>query len=370
MNTKYVTLAIHTYDRAVAMRDFLLENNIEAELENVNIESPAPSCGVRVRIPEAKLPKALMLLESERDKAEAEIAADMSGEMNNVLVPVDFTSSNPASIKIAFAFAAANGLKPVLLHVYTTPYFDGSLSLTDNFTLDINDAQVRKDLRSAAVTRMDRLAKQIDELIKSGKLPDVRYTTQIREGIPEDVILDYARTTPPKLIVMGTRAVAKKSAQMLGSVAAEVVDSCRVPVFTVPEDFDFTGFASLNPAVFFCNVNQQDIIAMDIFITLMGKQRELIHLFPVIERNSSKTAGRLADLQKYFSQRYPDHEFRIQTCDGDDARKALDTLAKREDIKLLIVPNKKKNVFARLFSPGIPHKVIFEADAPMLALPV
>ena len=37
---------------------------------------------------------------------------------------------------------------------------------------------------------------------------------------------------------------------------------------------------------------------------------------------------------------------------------------------LIIVPNKKKNIFSRFFNPGVAHKVLFQTDIPMLVIPV
>ena len=39
-------------------------------------------------------------------------------------------------------------------------------------------------------------------------------------------------------------------------------------------------------------------------------------------------------------------------------------------IDLMVVPNRKKNVFARLFNPGIAHRVLFHFDIPMMVVPV
>lgn len=75
-------------------------------------------------------------------------------------------------------------------------------------------------------------------------------------------------------------------------------------------------------------------------------------------------------LTQYFSRRYPEQQFVYSLPEGKEIRASIEQLAHRDSVKMLVVPNKKKNVFARLFNPGIPHRVIFEADAPMLALPV
>lgn len=370
MAETFITLAIHTYDYAVALRDRLAANGIETQLENVDISNPSPAPGVRVRIPESALPKALRLVESDAECGTARIEEKLEGMNGRILVPVDFSESAMNAVKTAFAFASALKLKPEIMHVFATPYFDGSLSLTDNFTLDIRDTEVRKNLLDAAHEEMSRFRKKILALIGDGTLPPVKFLTTVREGLPEDVILEYTRSTPPQLVVMCTRSVKKKASQVMGSVTAEVLDSCRVPVFTIPEDFDFRGFPSLLPSMFFCNVDQHDLLAMDLFIRLFKAATGRIYLIPVNDKAGSKLTGRMNALRKYFADRYPGYEFTSEISRSKDLRDLAHHTIDNRHIRLLVVPNKKKNIFARLINPGIAHKVIFEADAPMLALPV
>ena len=46
-----ITLAIHTYERALALRSTLESHGIPVELTNVLHDSPEFTSGVRVRIP-------------------------------------------------------------------------------------------------------------------------------------------------------------------------------------------------------------------------------------------------------------------------------------------------------------------------------
>lgn len=371
MADTYITLAIHTYDRAVALRDILHDNGIDAQLENVNMNQPSPACGVRVRVPEVALPAALRIVESDVSELLTKSQERLEHTRGKILISVDFSDCSMNAVRVGFAFASALSLNVELLHVFSSPYFDGSLSITDNFTLDIRDAETRKNLRNLANEEMGRFKSHVAGMIDSGELPAVRFNTLVREGLPEDVILNYTRATPPQMVVMGTRGVMKKASQLTGSVAAEVIDSCRVPVFTVPENFVFAGFAQFSPAMFFCNVDQHDLLAMDLFLHLFKAQRQLeVSLIPVNDRAGSKLIGRMEALSRYFTERYPMISVLSEAAFPCELRELVGQIAKRKGLNLLVVPNTKKNIFSRLFNPGIAHKVVFEADVPMLALPV
>ena len=47
---RLITVAIHTYDRAIELKNLLEKEGIEVLLQNVNLEHPTVSSGVRVRI--------------------------------------------------------------------------------------------------------------------------------------------------------------------------------------------------------------------------------------------------------------------------------------------------------------------------------
>ena len=76
------------------------------------------------------------------------------------------------------------------------------------------------------------------------------------------------------------------------------------------------------------------------------------------------------ELQAFLSSKYPIAEFDAVTLTKKNFRQDLETTVESRGIQLLIVPNKKTNIFSRLFKPGIAHRILFERDMPMLALPV
>lgn len=48
----------------------------------------------------------------------------------------------------------------------------------------------------------------------------------------------------------------------------------------------------------------------------------------------------------------------------------FEALGRDRHIDFIVVSNKKKNMFARLFNPSLAHRLLFHADIPMMAIPV
>ncbi|UKI46770.1 MAG: DUF2007 domain-containing protein [Phocaeicola vulgatus] len=63
MEEKLVTLAIHTFEKAQMLKMILESEGIEVYIHNVNQIQPVISAGVRVRIKESDLPRALQVIE-------------------------------------------------------------------------------------------------------------------------------------------------------------------------------------------------------------------------------------------------------------------------------------------------------------------
>ena len=66
----------------------------------------------------------------------------------------------------------------------------------------------------------------------------------------------------------------------------------------------------------------------------------------------------------------PLYNFSIKLLSFKDAASIINDIEKTERIDLIVVPNKKKNVFARFFNPTLAHKILFHADIPMMTIPV
>lgn len=367
-NTVFITLAIHTNEFAVALKEKLEAAGIPVELQNVNINNPEIACGVRVRIPSAFLAKALHIIETEQMPAVTE--TKMAGMGKTILVPVDFSDYSFIACRVAFSLAKSLALHPVLIHVYATPYFDGSLSFSDKFIVELRDTETRRNLQKAAELEFKRFCERIDQAMENAMLPRLKYSTRLSEGVPEEVILTYTRQTPPELVVMATRDSGKKARELVGSITAEVLDNSRVPVFAVPEELEFKSLGQMSDVLFFCTIEQNDLIAMDRFAALFPNSSLNITLLPVADKNLDCAANKMEVIRDYFRTHYPLYNVDYKLIPASDFRASLEGLMSGCGITLLVVPNKKRNIFARLFNPGLAHKILFESNMPLLTIPV
>lgn len=332
MEDKLVTLAILTYAKAQILKNVLENEGIETYIHNVNQIQPVVSSGVRLRIKESDLPRALKITESSAWLSEEVVGGrspKVEKESNKVLIPVDFSNYSMKACEFGFNFAQNMGAEVVLLHVYFTPIYTTSLPYGDVFNYQLTDDENVKNILQKVHADLNTLSDKVKAKVASGEFPNVKYSCVLREGIPEEEILRYSKEYRPRIVIMGTRGKNQKDIDLIGSVTAEVIERSRVPVLAIPENTPFKQLAEAKRIAFITN---------------------------------------LGGIKEYFQKQYPDLEIHYDVVMNDDFLNSLDNYIKTNHIDIITLTTYKRNIFSRLFNPGIARKMIFHSDTPLLVI--
>lgn len=373
---KLVTLAILTYSKAQILKNVLENEGIEAYIHNVNLIQPVISSGVRIRIKESDLPRALSIIESSAWLAEdivKEHVKDTDKERKKpiILVPVDFSTNSLKACKFGLNFAAQIKVEVVLMHVYFSPVYMPSLQYaTEGYGMPYEAELGIKSMLDNVHNRLKELTDSIDKMMADGELPTVKYTCLLREGIPEEEILSFAREESPLMIVMGTRGENMTDYGLMGSVTAEVIERSPVFVYSIPEEAKLTNFKEIHKVAFITNFDQRDLIAFDSLITTFKDYNFEIYFIHINSNEERRMWNeiKLSGIKEYFHKQYPDLNINYSLVTDDSFFNNLDDYVRREDIDVLCVSNYKRNVFARLFNPSIAKKMIFHSRIPILVI--
>lgn len=371
MENKLVTLVILTYAKAQILKNVLENEGIETYIMNVNQIQPVISSGVRVRIKESDLPHALKITESSAWLAE-EVVGGKSPQIekgsNKVLIPVDFSSYSLKACEFGFNFAHNIGAEVVLLHVYFTPIYATSLPYGDVFNYQLNDEENVKNILHKVHADLNSLSDKVKEKVVSGEFPNVKYTCVLREGIPEEEVLRYAKEYCPRIIVMGTRGKNQKDIDLIGSVTAEVIERSRVPVLAIPEKTPFKQFSEVKRVAFITNFDQRDLIAFDSLISSLKPFKFSVSLIHLSGVKDTWDEIKLGGIKEYFQKQYPLLDISYNVVKNDDFLSGLDNYIKSNQIDIIALTSYKRNIFSRLFNPGIARKMIFHSDTPLLVI--
>ena len=138
--------------------------------------------------------------------------------LERILVPVDFSDCSLDALKYAVAVAKQAKASVMLLHVLEP------VSYGLDFTL--GNSKARR-------LEVETWTKRLEELASSHQHPNMTVESRLRGGLPDDSILDAAKTLPCDLIVMGTHGRRGISHTISGSVAEAVLRKAHCPVIAV-----------------------------------------------------------------------------------------------------------------------------------------
>ena len=357
---RLITVAIHTFERAVELKNTLEEEGIEVVLHNVNLDEKVLASGVRVRIRERDLPQALQIIESPETT---------TSDKRCVLLPVDFSKYSLKSVRLGMEYARRTRGKVLLLHCYTSDRHTMSLPFgSDRYDSPEDDSKV---IKKNARQQMEDFVQMLNEKIAAGELPKVKIETKVKEGIPEEQILHYAQKYDVSLIVMGTSGTNRRRQNLIGSVAGEVMDACKFPIFTVPIGMPDVGLSDIMHVAFFSNLIQQDLLSFDRFARLFNMRGVDVTIIPVVDKKDRKLVDQsLQQLVQYCRDHYPECTFKTKRLPTKTFVDSFSQFAQDANIQLIAIPNKKSSIFSRLFNPSIAHRVLFQTDTPMLVIPV
>ncbi|MDR1652658.1 MAG: universal stress protein [Prevotellaceae bacterium] len=362
MEKTFVTLAIRTSKRAEKIKDELERNGISTVIQSINIDVPAVGVGVRIRIAENDLPRALRIVE-DVEKAWETKKDDAAKKQNFVLIPIDFADFVQKTIDFGFRFAHTLQAEVVLLHVYSAPHFSISTFGGANIYTLNNSERLRRQstMAEADKNNFDNLLKK---RIAAGELPEIKFSIELAEGVAEEEIIDYCKRFNPRLVVMGTHSK-KLSAELIGSVTGEVLDACTAPVFAVPVHSQIMQPDDIKRITFLTDFDQQDLIAIDTLFDLFGNRKLEMLFLHICEKKEKWDEIMLEGVKSYFSTHYQNVTADYKIINSQSRTKTLANFLEDNRIDLLALNAKKRNLFSRILNPSLAYKMVFKADIPM-----
>ncbi len=362
MKDNLITIAIRSLEQAQLLADQLKKAGIEAFLHQVGADSDKNDVGMRVRIDEKDLVKALKIIENPENAN----VLEQNLPLRQILVPTDFSDYSQRACEIAFHIANMfPAVEIVLLHAYIAP--NSFATISGRRAVASPDKDATRYFKSAINADIKNLKQTISNKIKAEILPNIRFSAISVEGIPEEVIVEYCAKYQPMLVVMGTRAKNKKAEDLIGSVTAEVVEHAVSPVLAIPENSDIQRIDDVKNILFATNFDERTLLSfhslMDIFKQL--KFNMLIAHFET--KHNDWNEIKLAGLKDYCLQNYPEIATEcIIVPSGQDILQASDKLIAEKNIDLIVMNTHKRRLFARLFNPSMARKMVFHAHTPIL----
>lgn len=366
-----VTVAIHSYEKAVILKSILESEGIETVIHGVSIIQPTVPGNVRVRINEEDLPRALTIIEQVDFTSHIESDKDLEKAKgrNEVLIPVDFSNYTMKTCEFGFNLANDIGSDVLLMHSFYTPYYPMAVPFGDAFSIQNSDRTVYKDIKDKVEKQMNELIKNIKSRIDNKEFPNVQFKHIIVEGLPEEEIISYSKKQRPKAIVMGTRGSNAKDLDLIGSVTAEVIDGSKTPIFAIPENSKDMDISQIKNIAFLTNFREREFKAFDIMMSFIKPYPIKVHLAHMARKGDVWDEIKLSGTQTYLAEQYPQLDLEYKLLDRDKQLElVLEEFVGQNKIDIIAMSSSRRGLFARIFNPGIARRMLFHSDTPLLVI--
>ncbi|MEG1586885.1 MAG: universal stress protein [Bacteroidales bacterium] len=364
-----IVLTVLPTEKAHMLQAILSDLGVNVILEKQFIIQPVFSPGLIVRVQKKDISTILGLLDQNPGYEQTfQINREELIIPSTILVPIDFSEYSKRACLFAFNMAYKQRAAVKLLHAYFSPYFPNAFPDADNFSSEIEEGEIARELTDRVNQQVRRFTSDLKKKILSGELPDVNFEFIVREGIPEEEISRWSRQNHPQLIVMGTRGKDQKEVDLIGSVTAEVIDSSVVPVFAIPENTHVKTMSDIKRLAFVTNFDQRDLLGFQKLMNMNEFKDKEISFIYLTNKKSTNDDQVLASIRTYFQKYYPNLTATFGKINEEELLHNTDSFIREDNIDVLVLTTHKRNIFARLFNPSIAHKVVFHSDTPLLVI--
>jgi nucleotide-binding universal stress UspA family protein len=150
------------------------------------------------------------------------------GDSRPILVPVDFSSHSETALVSAAELAETLGSKLIILHVVHDPG-----DAPGYYSVKGRDKQLHR-MEDVAGEMLEEFFHNMQK--KHSGLPALKHAkTMLIVGLPVNRILESAKKTRARMIVMGSQGRTGLVRAMLGSKAEQVVRLAPIPVMIVKD---------------------------------------------------------------------------------------------------------------------------------------
>jgi len=283
--------------------------------------------------------------------------------MINILVPVTFTDYSLNALTYALTLAGKFPSVVTILHSFSE--YEDIEELEGDETLTVEEMDIRHREQNAR----DRLAELYQSTInKMNSLQDKNIGIQNRFefGYPEDIIKAVCEETNPDVVVMGTKSKGETIKELLGSITSDVMKKVNVPVLAVPASSSID-LEELSKVLFITDFCENDYVPMHKLIRLISPFHTFIHAVKFVHHSpDKKESQKKEEFRDYCQSTYRNHQLEFYYQQSEQFVPALEEYVETNNIDLIAMTRRKRNMIAHLFSPEITRKILFHTDIPLL----
>lgn len=288
--------------------------------------------------------------------------------MIKVLVPVVFSDYSLNALSFGINLAEKFPAEITILHCFATFETREDLNLSHDHA-DKGNLTARAELerREQEIReKLNLLTKQKVEALSAIQKKNITLKFRFEYGYPEDIIPKISEQEHCDVIIMGTKTKGETIKELLGSITSDVIQKVTAPVLAVPSH-SVIDLSRIGKVLFLTEFNEQDYFSMHRLIRIIAPFDTEVHAIHFCQKEGDKTdIKRMEQFKVYCESTYRNHKIIFHILTGKVFVKTLEEYITNNDIDILAMTRKKRNILQRLFSTAITRKLLFQTDIPLL----
>ncbi|WP_430811766.1 MULTISPECIES: universal stress protein [unclassified Carboxylicivirga] len=363
MKDQIITLAVLSFEKAHILKTLLASEAIECFLENTNLIQGAVSTGVKVKISDVDLERAMPVLEGMMQETLEPVEEEDIPP--RILLPVDFSEYSRKAAVLAMDWARELGAELTVLNTYFNPIIS-TIPFSDTFAYEVNTEELAMEMEEKAREGMEDIKAFLNKKNEGFSTP-VSLKMELVKGIAEDEIVKYSQAYRPLVIIMGTRGADRKAADLIGSVTAEVMENARVPVLAIPENFQYTGLGALKHLLYATDFQEADFRSLEKLEKLIRPLDMQVTCGHVSSKEHSQwDEVRMKGLREHIKMNYNEERVKCDLIEHEDLFVGIESYVREYGVDILSFTRRKRNFISRIINPNLAKKMLFHSTTPLL----
>lgn len=202
----------------------------------------------------------------------------------------------------------------------------------------------------------------ISILKKEAKASSTVYFKPIKGRTVAEAVELFVKKNPTDLLVMGSQGASSLKKLRLGGTAVSVIETCPVPVLTVPKWAEFKNFASVVYASDLKNVQKE----FDTILPFAKMFNTQVHMVHVVDSIDKKVDALKNEVEKLIQKTgYGKIDFKLLI--DDNIPEAIDGYIKSSKADLLTTFTHELTLYEKLFGLSVTRTLAYQGNIPLLA---
>ncbi len=277
--------------------------------------------------------------------------------MKKILVPTDFSKSAQIATDVARDIAKKSGAEITFLHVV-----EEASGSSFNVTGEINLGNNMEE-RMFNLALIKKAKKQMETLISSPSLADVKVRAELRVGTPFHGMRTIITEKKVDLVVMGTAGHTKSEEMIIGTNTEKVVRHAKCPVLTVQKKPATTNFKNI---VYATAMNKNEEVFARVVKQTQDMYNSTVHLVRI---NTPGNFQRDVVAKKYmsdFAKKLMLKNYTINVFNDLSEEEGIIYFADSINADLIAMATHGRTGFAHVLAGSIAEDVVSHAKRPVL----